>query len=76
RDAGPDSACYRYHVSGTDMLDMQQVKFAIPGKSSDKQSPRLQRVFNNRHIENLFHDFASIKFFLARDNIREVLVVR
>ena len=35
-----------------------------------------QRVFNNRHIENLFHDFASIKFFLARDNIREVLVVR
>jgi hypothetical protein len=37
---------------------------------------QLQRVFNNRHIENLFHDFASIKFFLARDNIREVLVVR
>jgi len=36
----------------------------------------LQRVFNNRHIETLFRDFASIKFFLARDNIREVLVVR
>jgi hypothetical protein len=36
----------------------------------------LQRVFNNRHIENLFRDFASIKFFLSRDNIREVLVVR
>jgi SAM-dependent methyltransferase len=77
RDAGPDSTCYRYHVTGTDVLEMQQVKFALPGRpSSDKQSPRLQRVFNNRHIENLFHDFASIKFFLARDNIREVLVVR
>jgi hypothetical protein len=37
---------------------------------------RLQRVFNNRHIENLFKDFASRKFFLGRDNIREVLVVR
>jgi len=37
---------------------------------------RLQRVFNNRNIENLFRDFASIKFFLARDNVREVLVVR
>ena len=37
---------------------------------------RLQRVFNNRHIETLFRDFASIKFFLARDNVREVLVVR
>ena len=36
----------------------------------------LQRVFNNRHIENLFRDFASIKFFLSRDNVREVLVVR
>ncbi len=77
RDAGPDSTCYRYHVTGTDMLEMQEVKFAAPGRSAgEKQSPRLQRVFNNRHIENLFRDFASIKFFLARDNIREVLVVR
>jgi len=77
RDAGPDSTCYRYHVNGTDMLEMQEVRFALPGRpSSEKQSPRLQRVFNNRHIENLFRDFASIKFFLARDNIREVLVVR
>ena len=32
--------------------------------------------FANRHIENLFRDFASIKFCLARDAIREVLVVR
>lgn len=77
RDAGPDSTCYRYHVNGTDMLEMQEVKFALPGRpASEKQSPRLQRVFNNRHIETLFRDFASIKFFLARDNIREVLVVR
>lgn len=75
RDAGPDSTCYRYHVTGSDILEMQAVKFALPGQS-EKRSPRLQRVFNNRHIENLFHDFASIKFFLARDNIREVLVVR
>jgi SAM-dependent methyltransferase len=75
RDAGPDSICYRYHVTGTDMLEMQEIK--LPGRSGgDKQSPRLQRVFNNRHIENLFRDFASIKFFLARDAIREVLVVR
>jgi SAM-dependent methyltransferase len=77
RDAGPDSTCYRYHVTDTDLLEMQEVKFAPPGRpASEKQSPRLQRVFNNRHIENLFRDFASIKFFLARDAIREVLVVR
>jgi SAM-dependent methyltransferase len=77
RDAGPDTTCYRYHVTGTDMLEIQEVKFVPPGRpTSEKQSPRLQRVFNNRHIENLFRDFASIQFFLARDAIREVLVVR
>ena len=77
RDAGPDSTCYRYHVTESDMLEMQEVKCAPPGRpASEKQSPRLQRVFNNRHIENLFRDFASIKFFLARDAMREVLVVR
>jgi hypothetical protein len=77
RDAGPDSVCYRYHVTDSDMLEMQEVKFAMTGRpSSEKQSPRLQRVFNNRHIENLFRDFSSIKFFLSRDSIREVLVVR
>ena len=70
KDAGPDAPCYRYHIMGNDVLEMQHI--VAPGKGSF----RLQRVFNNRHIENLFRDFASIKFFLARDNIREVLVVR
>ena len=65
RDAGPEAPYYRYHIAGQDMLDLQ------PGPRF-----RLQRVFNNRHIENLFRDFSSIKFFLARDNVREVLVVR
>lgn len=70
KDAGPDAPCYRYHIMGNDVLEMQHI--VAPGKGTF----RLQRVFNNRHIENLFRDFASIKFFLARDNIREVLVVR
>lgn len=84
RDAGPDAPCYRYHIMGPDVLDMQPI---IPQREL-RRGPtgavhraigggfRLQRVFNNRHIENLFRDFASIKFFLSRDNIREVLVVR
>jgi len=84
KDAGPDSPCYRYHVTGPDLLDMQPV---VPQREM-RRGPtgavhraigggfRLQRVFNNRHVENLFRDFASIKFFLSRDNIREVLVVR
>ena len=32
RDAGPDSICYRYHVTNSDMLEMQEVKFAPPGR--------------------------------------------
>jgi hypothetical protein len=69
---------------GKDVLEMQRIVL----KREARRGPtgavhtavsdgfRLQRVFNNRHIETLFRDFASIKFFLARDNVREVLVVR
>jgi SAM-dependent methyltransferase len=80
QEAGPDAPCYRYHIVGVDTLEMQLID---PRGDSKKGAPRgaannfrLQRVFNNRNIENLFRDFASIKFFLARDNVREVLVVR
>jgi SAM-dependent methyltransferase len=84
RDAGPDAPCYRYHITGPDALDMQPIvapREVRRGSGSGSHltagnSFRLQRVFNNRHIENLFRDFASIKFFLSRDNIREVLAVR
>ena len=83
-EAGPDAPCYRYHIVGGDSLEMQHVD---PRREMRKgptgvahtaigTGVRLQRVFNNRHIENLFRDFSSIKFFLARDHIREVLVVR
>jgi SAM-dependent methyltransferase len=65
KDAGPDAPYYRYHIAGKDSLSLQR-----------GPQFRLQRVFNNRHIENLFRDFSNIKFFLARDNVREVLVVR
>jgi SAM-dependent methyltransferase len=82
RDAGPDSPCHRFHIIGTDTLEMKKIELrrearrTSGGAAHASDSFQLQRVFNNRHIENLFRDFASIKFFLARDNIREVLVVR
>ena len=65
KDAGPEAPYYRYHIVGKDTLDLQR-----------GPQFRLQRVFNNRHIENLFREYSNIKFFLARDNVREVLVVR
>ena len=65
RDAGPETPYVRYHIPAPDSLDLQPVpRF------------RLQRIFNNRNIENLFVEFKSLKFFLARDHIREVVVVR
>src|ERR1700757_4631713 len=84
KDAGPDSPCYRFHIVGKDTLEMQRIMMRREARrgptgaihTAITDGFRLQRVFNNRHIETLFRDFASIKFFLARDNVREVLVVR
>ena len=80
QEAGPDAPCYRYHIVGGDTLEMQHIDGRGEAKKGSPRTTaskfRLQRVFNNRHIENLFRDFGSIKFFLARDNVREVLVVR
>lgn len=84
QEAGIDAPCFRYHVVSADTLEMQHIEARHdvrkgPANGVPHLSPTgfsLQRVFNNRHIENLFRDFSSIKFFLSRDNIREVLVIR
>ena len=34
------------------------------------------QIFNNRNLEKLFQDFSSVKFFLTRDHLREVIVKR
>jgi SAM-dependent methyltransferase len=65
KDAGPQEPFYRYHIVSKEAVDMQPAP-----------AFKLQRVFANRHVENLFRDFASIKFFLGRDNLRDVLVIR
>lgn len=65
RDTGPESPYYRYDITQPDTLELES-----------RANSRLQRIFNNRHIENLFKDFASKRFFLGRDNLREVIVVR
>jgi len=77
REAGPDAPYYRYHLTQGADLEMHTLNTKRDPRNPPSEKPlTLQRVFNNRHIETLFRDFASIKFFLSRDNIREVLVVR
>lgn len=65
RDAGADAAFFRYHIHDHETLELR------PGANY-----RLQRIFNNRHVENLFKGYRSVKFFLARDNLREVLATK
>lgn len=65
RANGPDTAFQRYHLTPTDSVELQPAN----------QHP-IQQVFQNRAIEKLFSLFSGFRFFLAKDNIREVLVFR
>jgi len=42
--------------------------------SRSKRKPA--QIFNNRALEKLFQEFHSVKFFLTRDHLREVIVRR
>lgn len=65
REAGVEAPYYRYHIKDENLLELQQGPHF-----------QLKRTFQNRHVEGLFHDFNSIKFFLGKENIREVLLLR
>jgi hypothetical protein len=43
---------------------------------ADRGPRQAEQVFNNRSLEKLFQNFESLKFFLARDKLREVIVRR
>ena len=63
--AGQQVPMYQYRIRAEDMLQM-----------TGRGLGQLQRHFNNRTIETLFRNFASLKFYLSRDNLREVIGVR
>ena len=56
---------YRYQIEGADTLLLRSL-----------QSRPLPATFNNRSIERLFGEFDSLKFFLTRDHLREVIAIR
>jgi hypothetical protein len=43
---------------------------------ADRGRRKPEQVFNNLSLEKLFQNFESLKFFLARDKLREVIVRR
>jgi len=59
----PEEYFSRYHLREDEQVDMQPVG-NVP----------IVRIYNNRQIENLFTDFSAYKFFLAKDNLREIVV--
>jgi hypothetical protein len=65
KQTGDNVAYCRYHISETDSIDMQ-VSAPIP----------IRRSFSNRSIEKTFERFNGCKFFLAKDNLYEVIITR
>ena len=56
---------YRYDIEDAETLRLQT-----------RQTRPLPHTFNNRSLERLFEGFHLVKFFLTRDNLREVIAVR
>ena len=50
--------------------DFNQIQVSATGSRKPAQ------LFNNRTLEKLFQKFDSVKFFLTRENLREVIVKR
>lgn len=62
---GAEISFSRYHLTATDSVEIQRAA----------NHPLLQ-TYNNRQIEKLLSDFSSYKFFLAKDNLSEVIATR
>jgi len=65
KPTGPFTAYCRYHLTETSEIEMQE----------SEPYPVL-RVYTNRQIERLFTGWTGSKFFLAKDNLYEVIVTR
>lgn len=57
--------CFNYRISDSKTLLLGQRGNRVP-----------TQFFNNRSIEKMFQRYESIKFFLTRDSLREVIVKR
>ena len=65
KQTGENTAYCRYHISESDAIDVQE-SLKIP----------MERSFTNRSIEKTFERYAGCKFFLAKDNLYEVIITR
>jgi hypothetical protein len=56
--------CYTFRVQ-----DLRTLQVSLHGERTVSK-----QLFNNRSLEKLFQKFQSVKFFLTRDRLREVIV--
>lgn len=63
--ADPGAAFYRYHLTESDVVEMQRAG-----------SYPVVQIYSNRKIETLLKEFSSYRFFLAKDSLREVIIIR
>jgi len=56
--------CYSFRIQ-----DLRTLRVSLDG-----ERPASRQLFNNRSLEKLFQKFESVKFFLSRDSLREVIV--
>ncbi len=62
-DRSESVPCYTFRI--------QDLRTLQVGESGRRPAPQL---FNNRGLEKLFQKFESVKFFLTRESLREVIV--
>ena len=62
---GPYTAYCRYHLTDGAEIEMQE-----------SEPFEVKRVYTNRRIEQVFANFAASRFFLAKDNLYEVILTR
>ena len=77
---GPAVTCWRYFTPRNASRPSRRIPTASRDRKTITLAPRGRRrpaqFFNNRSLEKLFQDFESVKFFLTRDHLREVIVRR
>ncbi|HYL34310.1 MAG TPA: class I SAM-dependent methyltransferase [Bryobacteraceae bacterium] len=76
----PKSSLLAFFHSEEKLDSAPLYSYRILGPKTMSLTPRGERrpaqYFNNRNLEKLFQKFQSVKFFLTRDHLREVIVRR
>jgi hypothetical protein len=76
----PDSYLLAFFHANDKVKEIPLYQYRIQDQKTLLLAPRgireQSQFFNNRALEKLFHRFQSVKFFLTRDNLREIIVRR